>query len=276
VTVPARRLPILLYHSVARGVDPRFATWSVTPGRFAAHLDALVGEGYRALTMRDLRRRWLDGGGTLPDRFVVITFDDGFQDFHTNAWPELAHRGMPATVFVTTGCVGATSAWLERQGEGDRPLMDWEEIGEVAAAGIECAAHGHMHVQLDTVSRARARAEIVASRRSLEAVVGPVESFAYPHGYHSRTVCDEVRRAGLASACAVADGIASAASDRFAIPRLIVRDETTAETLLRRLEEEAPAPRRRPLRRAAWRAVRRAGAEPLVERSIGRVTEVAR
>ena len=175
---------------------------------------------------------------------------------------------MTATVFVTTGRVGATSAWLGRQGEGGRPLMSWDEVAEVDAAGIECGAHGHTHVQLDTVPRARARAEIRDSVRALEDVVGPVESFAYPHGYHSRAVRWEVARAGCASACAVVDALASAGADRFAIPRVVVRADTTAEALLRRLAPGAPEPRRRPLRRAAWRAVRRAGAEPLVERAL--------
>ena len=260
-----RRVPVLLYHSIADAVDPRFADWAVTPALFAAHLQALAGEGYRALTMRELWRRAF-GGGPLPERCVAITFDDGFRDFHAAAWPRLARAGMPATVFVTTGCVGSTSTWLARHGEGGRPMMSWDEIAEVSEAGIECGAHGHTHVQLDIVSRARVRDEIESSVRALRAVTGPVASFAYPHGYHSRGARREVRRAGITGACAVADGLATTADDRFALPRIIVRAGTPAEALLRRIEHGRPAPRRRPVRRTAWRAVRRAGGEPLVER----------
>ena len=262
-----RRLPVLLYHSVADAVDPRFAEWAVTPALFASHLDPQASSGYTALTMRELWRRAF-GVAPLPDRCVAITFDDGFRDFHTAAWPRLAHAGMPATVFVTTGCVGATSRWLARHGEGERPMMRWEEISEISEAGIECGAHGHTHVQLDVVSRARARDEVGHSVRALEAAAGPVASFAYPHGYHSRTVRGEVRRAGLAGACAVADGLASTADDRFALPRVVVRAGTPAEAVLRRIEADRPVARRRPLRRTAWRAVRRAGGEPLAERAI--------
>ena len=262
-----RHLPVLLYHSISDAVDPRFAEWAVTPAAFASHLDALASEGYRALTMRELWRRAFGGGGPLPDRCVAITFDDGLRDFHTAAWPRLARAGMPATVFVTTGCVGSTSRWLARHGEGERPMMSWEEIAEVCDAGIECGAHGHTHVQLDVVSRARARIEVDRSVGALEAAVGPIASFAYPHGYHSRFVRREVRRAGLAGACAVADALATPGDDPFALPRIVVRAGTSAEALLRRIGHERPAPRRRPLRRAAWRAVRRAGGEPLAERA---------
>ena len=255
---PAR--PALPQHR-GRG-RPRFATWAVEPATFASHLEGLASEGYHALTMRELWRRGYGAGDPLPDRCVAITFDDGFRDFHTEAWPLLARAGMTATVFVTTGYVGSTSAWLARQGEGERPMMSWSEIAEVSAAGVECGAHGHTHVQLDIASRARARAEIGLSVRALEAVVGPVESFAYPHGYHSRTVRREVRRAGLEGACAVADGLASTGDDRFALPRVIVPAHTTAEALLQRIERDRPASRRRPVRRTAWRAARRAGAEP--------------
>ncbi len=251
-----RPLPVLMYHSVADTVDPRFAVWAVTPARFASHLGALASEGYEAFTMRELRRRAFDGGGALPARAVAITFDDGFEDFHSAAWPRLADHGMTATVFVTTGHVGSTSAWLAREGEGDRPMMSWSQIAELSESGIECGAHGHTHVQLDVVSRVRARDEVECSRRALAEVVGPVDSFAYPHGYHSRAVRRAVRSTGMTSACAVAGGVACAADDVYAIPRIIVSAEMTAETLLRVIERGAP-PRRRALRRAAWRSVRK-------------------
>jgi peptidoglycan/xylan/chitin deacetylase (PgdA/CDA1 family) len=260
------RFPVLLYHSVADVVDPRFAAWAVSPELFAAHMDALASEGYSALTVSELARRAFGREAPLPARAVAITFDDGFEDFYTAAWPQLMRYGLTATVFVTTGHVGATSAWLQRHGEGDRPLMSRSQIAAISQGGVECGAHGHTHVQLDTVARSRAREEIVASRRELAAIVGPVTSFAYPHGYHSRRVRQEVRRAGLASACAVADGVASASDDLYAIPRIVVRAGTTAEALVKTLDAARLPPRPRPLRRTAWRSLRRAGIEPFVER----------
>lgn len=259
------RFPVLLYHSVAEVVDPRFATWAVSPKLFAAHMDALISEGYSALTVSELARRAFGRTAALPARAMAITFDDGFEDFYSAAWPQLTRYGLTATVFVTTGHVGATSAWLQRHGEGNRPLMSWSQIAAISRAGVECGAHGHTHVQLDTVTRTRAREEIVTSTRELAAIVGPVRSFAYPHGYHSRRVRQEVRRAGLANAWAVADGVASPSDDLYAIPRIIVRAGTSAETLVKMLDAARRPPRSRPLRRTAWRSLRRAGIEPFIE-----------
>lgn len=260
------RVPVLLYHSVAATADPRFAEWAVTPEQFATQMDVLAAGGYRAVTVAELTGWLWDRRGRLPQRVVAITFDDGFEDFYRTAWTHLRRNGLTATVFVTTGRVGSTSAWLAREGEGDRPLMTWAQLDEIAAGGIELGAHGHTHVQLDTVSRSRAVAEIEMSQQTLSAAVGPVASFAYPHGYHNRLVRHAVRRAGFVSACAVGDGLAASADDRFALTRAVVRRSTTIESFTRILDLCYPGLRRRPIRRAAWRVVRRAGLEPQAAR----------
>src|SRR5581483_7158340 len=108
-----------------------------------------------------------------------------------------------------TAYVGETSRWLHRVGEGRRPVMTWEQLGEIAQAGIELGAHGHDHVQLDTVPRAQAAADIERSRRLLFEMTGSAASFAYPHGYHSKPVRRAVERSGFGSACAVADRLAA-------------------------------------------------------------------
>ena len=260
------RFPLLLYHSVADAADPRFSDWVVTSELFGRHMDELAARGYRALTVRELAECGFGAGGAAPESAVAITFDDGFEDFYTAALPVLIRHDLSATVFITTGRVGSTSSWLARFGEGERRLMNWRQIREISAVGMECGAHGHSHIQLDAVSTRRAREAIQLSRFALEGVIGPVTSFAYPHGYHSRRVRAEVRRAGFEQACAVSSG---SPGDRYAITRAVIRGGTTAESLLDVLEGRRPAPAQRPLRRVAWRALRRAGAEPLVDRVRG-------
>jgi peptidoglycan/xylan/chitin deacetylase (PgdA/CDA1 family) len=194
-----------------------------------------------------------------PEPAVAITFDDGLQDFYTQAWPILRSHGLTATLFVTTGHVGGRAAWLSRRGAGERPMMSWAQVAEVAAAGIECGAHTLTHPQLDTLPRARARAEIAGSRAELQRAVGRVGAFAYPHGYHVRRVRAQVRDAGYACACACGDAPAGPRDDLYAIPRITVEGDWDARTLAQRIEAARPAGSRRVVRRAAWRAARRAG-----------------
>jgi peptidoglycan/xylan/chitin deacetylase (PgdA/CDA1 family) len=266
--VTLRRPPLLLYHSVADAVDPRFAEWAVTPELFAAHMELLAGEGYCALTVREFVEHTFKQREPLPPRSVVITFDDGFADFHSLAWPVLRRNSLTATVFVATGFVGRTSSWLADLGEGDRPMLSWPQIEEVASAGIELGAHGHRHLQLDTVPESRAGWDIARSKRALEAAVGTVSSFAFPHGYYTSRLRRQVARAGFSSACAVKDALSSTREDRFALARVVVRGSTDEDAFARLLRGEhvSAAPRAGPLRRGAWRAVRRAGGEPIATR----------
>jgi peptidoglycan/xylan/chitin deacetylase (PgdA/CDA1 family) len=258
----ADRVPVLLYHSVASSCNPRFRDWAVTPEEFAAQMTHLADRGYRSLTVRQLVERVFERGEPLDPGTVVITFDDGFADFHELAWPELRRNGLAATIFMTTGYVGRTAEWLKSEGEGERPMMDWAQIEEIHSAGIECGAHGHEHLQLDTVSATRAETDIRRSKARLEEAIGPVTSFAYPHGYYTRRVQAIVAEAGFSSACGVKDALSATDDDRFALARVIVRGGMEMDSFERAMSgdgfEVAPGPRR--LRRGVWRAVRRANA----------------
>jgi len=263
-----QRIPILCYHSVAAKRDPRFAEWTVSPEDFAAQMLYLAENGYRPLTVAELVERAFRRRERIDPKTVAITFDDGFADFHAEAWPVLRRHSFPATVYIATGFVGETSGWLAPDGEADRPMLTWSQIEELSAAGIECGAHGHEHVQLDTVSAARADRDIRRSRDSLEEVVGPVKSFAYPHGYYTTRVRRQVAQAGFTSACAMKHALTNPEDDPFAIARAVVYGGVDMDGFARLLRGEGigDAPGERRLRRGAWRTVRRAGAEPLVRR----------
>jgi peptidoglycan/xylan/chitin deacetylase (PgdA/CDA1 family) len=260
-------IPILLYHAIASDCDPSFAEWAVDPALFAAHMDHLAERGWSALTVSELAARLFDRRGPLPERPVAITFDDGFRDFLTAAWPAMRRHALTGTVFVTTGSVGGTSTWLSGAGEGERPMLSWSEIARLKQSGVEFGAHGHAHLQLDTVAPTVAWSDILASKLALADVIGPVAAFAYPHGYYTRTLQRQVAEAGFASACAVRDGMSGAGDDRYALARIVVRGGTDVETFERMLSGEGrgmPSPR--PLRRGAWRVLRTCGAESIVRR----------
>jgi peptidoglycan/xylan/chitin deacetylase (PgdA/CDA1 family) len=255
---PPTRIPILAYHSISETPDAHIAPFAVRPGDFERHLDLVVAGGSTALTISDLVGR-LDRGQELPARAVAITFDDGFADNLTAAAPLLAARGLPATMYLTTGFLPGCPAGGAEHSPGR--MIDWDAVGQLEPAGLEVGAHTHTHPQLDLLPRAAAAAEIARSKDLLETALGHrVASFAYPHGYASRAVRREVRRCGFSSACGVRNAFSHRDDDRWLLARLTVTATTTLEDLAAWLGGAgAPlASRTEHVRTKAWRTVRRA------------------
>ncbi|MEJ2862380.1 polysaccharide deacetylase family protein [Actinomycetospora flava] len=225
-------LPILMYHSVAADPDPQVLDLSVHPADFGAQLEVLREEGFTTMTFGEVRAA-LAGETELPARPVVLTFDDGYADFHREALPRLIAHRTSATLFVTTG-------WLADAGPfaSGRPLDDtltWEQVGDVDAAGVEIGAHSHSHPQLDQLPGDLLREELTTSRELLEEQLGHrVTSLAYPYGYSSRRVREAAAAAGYQHAAAVANTAAGATSSTYAVPRLTV-DRSTDLARFRRI-----------------------------------------
>ncbi|MDD5371315.1 MAG: polysaccharide deacetylase family protein [Anaerolineaceae bacterium] len=253
-------IPILLYHSIAQEAAPKFLPWVVPPHQFAQQMQSLAGQGYTAITVSEFVQRTRAGRNSLPERPVVISFDDGFLDFLTGAAPILARYGFPATLYVVTGAVGGASRWLAKEGEGERPCLNWSQIQELSEQGIEIGAHSHTHPQLDTLALPAAEEEIRVSKTRLEEHLGqPVHSFAYPHGYHSPAVRRLVQQAGYSSACGVKHAMSAIDDDPFSLARIIIyRDLSPAgftDLLAGRSLRAAPQGER--FQTIVWRGVRR-------------------
>ena len=141
-----------------------------------------------------------------PANAVAITIDDGYADFGSVA-PMLRREGIPATVFVVTGKAGAANDW-DRDGELiGRPLLSWDELGELTRDGVSIGAHTRRHPQLTLLSREDAREEIAGSRADLESRLGArPDTFSYPHGRVNDTVAVLVAEAGFPLACGIERG----------------------------------------------------------------------
>jgi peptidoglycan/xylan/chitin deacetylase (PgdA/CDA1 family) len=253
-----RRVPVLCYHSVCTDPPPLMRDWAISPARFREHLAYFAGEGMTTLTVTEYVRL-LVAGAPLPERLVLITFDDGFADFATDAAPALAEAGMAATLYVSTAYVGETSHWLGP--DGSQPMLGWDQITEVAAAGIEIGAHAHRHLPLDELDRTQAQLEIVEAKKRIEDQLGAlVESFAYPHGYHTRAIKNMVALAGFSSAAAVKNALSGPGDDVYAIARILVPGDAPVEEVAHLMRKSSPAPRHERLQTKAWRTVRRARA----------------
>jgi peptidoglycan/xylan/chitin deacetylase (PgdA/CDA1 family) len=225
---PGAEVPILMYHEIASRHDTA-SRLAVPPDSFAAQLEHLHEAGFTALTVSGLASALAGDPVRLPERPVVITFDDGFADFHREALPLLCRYGFAATVFVTTG-------WIDDAGPyaaGRRPgrMLCWNQIREAATAGVEIGAHSHRHPQLDQIPPSRLRDELTTSKSLLEDGLGvAVPNLAYPFGYSNARVRQVAREIGYEHACAVGNVIAGPGEDPFALPRLTIRRSTRPAT----------------------------------------------
>src|SRR5436853_2185524 len=157
-------IPILMYHSISCRSEGNFRVFTVCPGLFAEHIKYLYEHGYTSLTVTQLVTLLYHNRQSLPKRPVVVTFDDGFADFFTDALPVLKRYNFVATLYITTAFVGGTSSWLWREKEATRPMLTWDQIVEINAQGIECGGHSHTHPQLDLLPLSAARREVVQSK----------------------------------------------------------------------------------------------------------------
>jgi peptidoglycan/xylan/chitin deacetylase (PgdA/CDA1 family) len=251
-------VPVLLYHSVSDLPTGQFGPYTVSRFQLASHLDQVTDLGFSTLTMSQLVAHRA-AGLPLPPRTAVITFDDGFADFD-NAWPELTQRGLAATLYVTAGTMGGRSEWLAPLGAGDLAMLSRSQLRDLAADGCEIGAHSMSHPQLDCLSSPAAAAEIRESKDALEQVLGRrVDTFAYPHGHHDKAVKDLVAAAGFTSAAAVRNALSPADDDPFALARVTITSDFSAEHVGRVLTGRG-APTARPgerWRTRLWRQERR-------------------
>ncbi len=247
-----------MYHSVSEGAQPRFRKFTLSPASFAEQMAYLSQQRYTTLTVSEyIAAR--NTGAALPDPGVVLTFDDGFADFYTTALPILQQHRFVSTLYVATAFVNSTSRFLQREHETARRMLSWDQLKEIAGAGIECGAHSHRHEQLDVVPGDVARDEIVRSKKMLEEKLSrAVTSFAYPYGYYHPAIKRLVQAAGYTSACAVRYRLSPMSDDVFALSRLIVTVDTGLEQFIQIVKGRSPQlhPAYERTRAVAWRCLR--------------------
>ena len=238
-----KKIPILMYHSISCSSNPRFQQFTVPPLVFAEQMAYLYNHQYTPITVTQLIQARSRNTFVLPERPVVLTFDDGFADFFTAALPVLQQYRFAATLYVATAFIGGTSRWLRYERETTCSMLTWEQLIEISASGVECGAHSHSHPQLDTLSSMAARDEVSQSRSILEDHLGQeVRSFAYPYGYHTSAIRRLVRATGYTSACAVRHTMSSETDDPFALARLMIHADTTIKEFAALLTGRSSSP----------------------------------
>lgn len=219
-------IPILMYHGISDSPEMRrsayFRTCTV-PRVFREQLNFLARNGYKTIGLGEAVRR-LEGNTGRAERLVVLTFDDGFEDFWSEAFPTLNQFGYTATVFLPTAYIGDTP----RKFNGTTCLT-WGQIRELGKAGIEFGSHTATHPELTALAPAEVRREVELSKEEIEDRLGSaVESFSYPYAFPEpdrafrqslRTMLTE---AGYENGVSTMVGTADSGSDRLFLERIPV------------------------------------------------------
>lgn len=248
----SRRAAMLCYHSVS---DPGWPFLSVSPEAFERHLATLRRLGWTTGTDRDLDRVLAQGRGGRPTAF--LTFDDGYVDNFTRAFPLLQAYGATATVFIVPPLVdgGAPLRWAGVEEPCERlpdvwRSMTWEMVEQMAAAGIAFGAHTLTHPHLTRVGDEQLRQELLDARSRIVERLGRCDALAYPYGDADARVRAAARDAGYRWAFTIPRR-GQRLVDPLAIPRIAVDHRDGAARLALKLR----APTRRLLLSEPARAV---------------------
>jgi peptidoglycan/xylan/chitin deacetylase (PgdA/CDA1 family) len=187
------RFCALLYHYV--GPPGRaLPSLTVSPLAFEQQMRWLAEHGYTALRVADVVA-FYGRGAALPEKSVLITFDDAYVDIAEHAFPALRRHKMGALVFVATGLAGRTNQWDAPSGVPATALMNPQQIADSAQQGIEFGSHTRTHCDLGLASAEQLEDEILRSADDLVAITGtPCLAFSYPWGHHNSAVRDRVAK----------------------------------------------------------------------------------
>ena len=201
---PPSGVLILEYHKVNERTKDDY---TVTPTEFAAQMDALQADGYTTISVLDFLRA-KKGKQELPEKPVVVTFDDGYSDNYTEALPILEERGMKATVFMVTNDVGLPG------------YLTWEQLHEMEKRGVELGSHTANHLPLTDMTVAEARDEVQKSKLQMEwKGLKTVFVLSYPNGKYDKFLPEILKQEEYLAAVTGDPGLNTFATDPYRLLR---------------------------------------------------------
>ena len=199
------KILVLNYHQV----QTANSALAVAEKDFDAQMNYLSSHGYVSITPDELYSG-LNGEIELPPKPVLITFDDGYADNYTNAFPILKYYGMRATIFVIPAFVGKYNNYLT-----------WDELREMEENGITVESHTMNHYKLEELPDDEIRSELLNSKQMLEEQLGhPVEFLAYPTGTYNLHIAGIAKAVGYKGAYTIKYGNVDLGSNFYALERV--------------------------------------------------------
>lgn len=214
--------PILMYHRIVDDGPAGLAQWRTSPAAFEEQLAWLRDNGWQGLSFERVAQA-LHWNYELPEKTVLLSFDDATRDFMEHALPLLHRYGFPATLFVPAGKVGQTADWDSAHGD-PAPLLDWDELRALKYCDVTIGSHGGMHLPLTGLSTEPLIRELVGSKAMLEDQLDvAVRAIAYPFGDFDPVVRDMTAQCGYEFGLTCFDGLVTQNSDPLVLQRQEVK-----------------------------------------------------
>jgi peptidoglycan/xylan/chitin deacetylase (PgdA/CDA1 family) len=198
---------------------------SVLPDNFEKQLRYLREQGYEGITLHDLALH-LTVGKPLPAKPIVLTFDDGYADAYTQAFPLLQHYGFVGTFFLISAPIDAQNP----------DFLSWDQVKEMHAAGMKFEPHSYDHPDMRNRDFDFVVFQILAPKEAIEARTGETcRFFAYPSGRYDQFVIDVLRSAYFWGAVLTDQGYTHTTADLFTLQRIRIRGDDDLGSFKRKL-----------------------------------------
>ena len=214
-------IPVIFYHKI--GYPPKEARLKnlyVTPESFHRHLKYLKLRGFHTLNCEEYLKI-KESKIKSHKKHILITFDDGYENNYTYAFPILEKFGFVATIFLVLKDIGKRVSWDESEENYPEEILSWEEILRMHDYGIDFQIHGYTHKHMERFDEEKLRGELIKAKKELEKKLNKnVRFLAYPYGTYNEKVKKIVRELGYYAAFTTWKG---EEKDNFEIRRIGVK-----------------------------------------------------
>lgn len=222
-------IPVLMYHHIRinpKPGDPVWAALNVTPNQLEQQLSYLNSHGFHSITLDELTQN-LENKTSLPSKPIILSFDDGYRNFYSAAFPLLKKYNAKAVQFVITQVVDTA------------PYLTWDQIKEMDQSDlVQFGAHTQHHPNLPDLNQTAIVNEIKGSKFDLESHLGKtINWFAYPYGSYNNFIIQTVKDAGFKGAASTIYGAAQSQEKLYLLPRIMVDGRFTLDNLTARIQQ---------------------------------------
>ena len=215
-------IPVLMYHKVGEDKDNDAV---IREDLFRQQMKFLKDNGYHPLTMEQLYE-YVVNGAAVPEKPVVLTFDDGYADTYSIVYPVMKEYGFAATVFINPGDIGTR--------------LTWDQVREMHKGGMTISNHGFQHIEMGQLSEAEQIENITKAQQALEKEVGIKDNpwFCYPYGDKNEYTDKASEKAGIKMGMAMKSGWAHTVDNPYNILRVWVGNAVDLKHFEERLSTE--------------------------------------